>query len=305
MSSVQSPVFAQSPELSSLKPWIYRHPVAAYFGLAYLLTWSFQLPMVLGQDGLGILPFHVPLPIYVILFLLSSFVGPTGAAVYVTSVLEGKQGVRTFFRRYIQWRFGMRWYLFAFFAFPAVSLLSAGIVLGAETTAQALAENWHAFFTTYLPALLIFPALITWGEEPGWRGFALTRMQEKHTPLVSSLVVGLMHGLWHLPVFLIVVGPPALGPFDPVRLAINTFGIMMITVIWTWAFNHTRESILMAVLLHASTNATAMFMNALLPGFSTQEGYVTMVICLVLAVVILIATKGRLGYDRLDQEQTR
>ena len=239
MSITQAQIIREVPETSKFKQWIVRQPVAAYFVLAYLGTWILQLPMVLGQDGLGLFQFQVPLPVYIILFLASSFSGPTGAAVYVTSVLEGKEGVRRFFRRYVQWRVGFRWYLFAFFAFPLIYLLAGSIFMGGEVL-SALATHWQVFFTTYLPALLIFPAFITWGEEPGWRGFALTRLQEKYNPLISSLIVGLLHGLLHLPVFIIVNGPPALGPFDPVRFLVNTFGIMMITIIWTWVFNNAK-----------------------------------------------------------------
>ena len=90
MSDIQAQIIREIPQPSSLKQWITRQPVVAYFVLAYLGTWLLQLPMVLGQDGLGIFSFSVPLPIYIVLFLASSFSRPTGAAIYVTSVLEGR-----------------------------------------------------------------------------------------------------------------------------------------------------------------------------------------------------------------------
>ena len=173
MSVTQAQIIREVPETSKFKQWIVRQPVAAYFVLAYLGTWILQLPMVLGQDGLGLFPFQVPLPVYIILFLASSFSGPTGAAVYVTSVLEGRVGGWRFFRRYVQWRVGFRWYLFAFFAFPLIYLLAGSIFMGGEVL-SALATHWQVFFTTYLPALLIFPAFITWGEEPGQLGIPLS-----------------------------------------------------------------------------------------------------------------------------------
>jgi membrane protease YdiL (CAAX protease family) len=301
MSDIQAQIIREIPQASSLKQWIARQPVAAYFVLAFLSTWILQLPMVLGQDGLSIFHFSIPLPIYIVLFLASSFTGPTGAAVYITSVLEGQKGVRRFFGRYKQWRIGLRWYLFAFFALPLIYLVAAMIFMGIEPL-TALVTHWQVFFTTYLPALLIFPAFITWGEEPGWRGFALTRLQEKYSPLVSSVIVGLLHGLWHLPVFMIVNGPPALGPFDPIHFLVNTFGIMMITLIWTWVFNNAKGSILMAVLLHASSNATSAFIGTLIPDLPKQVGHTTFVIYFLLAAVLVVTTNGLLGYQSKQAE---
>ena len=296
MSAVQIQTIIQPSEASAIQRLLARRPVAAFFVLAYLGTWLLQLPMVLGQDGLGIFAYHVPIALYIVLFLASSFSGPTGAALVITSAMEGQPGVRRFFRRYSQWRVGLRWYLFVLFAFPLVYLLAATIFLG-KAPWMDLLVHWPAYFTTYLPALLIFPALITWGEEPGWRGFALTRLQEKYNPFLSSLVVGLMHGFWHLPVFLMVSGPPALGPFDLSRVLFNTFSIMMITMIWTWVFNNARGSILIAVLLHASFNAASVYINTLVPNFPKQAGYAALAILFVLALFLVISTKGRLSYS--------
>lgn len=97
--------------------------------------------------------------------------------------------------------------------------------------------------------------------------------------------------------------PPALGPFDPIHLLVNTFGIMMITILWTWVFNNAKQSILMAVLLHASSNATSAFISTLLPDLPKQVGYVTFAIYFVLAAVLVVTTKGLLGYPSTQPEK--
>src|SRR5688500_18777795 len=95
-----------SPKMTfsgSIRNVLASHPLISYFVLAFIGTWLLVAPMILGQDGLGLLPYSVPFAIYVVLFIASSFTGPTLAAVAVTAALDGKEGVKHFFRRYAQW----------------------------------------------------------------------------------------------------------------------------------------------------------------------------------------------------------
>ncbi len=288
--------------VSSFSAWIKQHPLTAFFTLAFAGTWLLQLPMILGQDGLGLFPFSVPMMLYIILFLLSSFSGPTLAAFLVTNAVDGKEGARKLFRRFGQWRVGLRWYLLVIFGFPILYVLFGSVALR-DLPLTDLRANWMTFFSTYLPALLIFPAFITWGEEPGWRGFALTRLQERYHPLVASLIVGFMHGLWHLPIFLLVFGPPALGPFDFAEFATNIVAIMALTIIWTWVFNNAKGSILFAVLLHASLNAAQAWMGSLIPDYPEAAGQIAFGFYIVAALALVLVTKGRLGYAANSTDQ--
>lgn len=272
------------------------HPLTSYFILAFLGTWLLNVPMIVSADGLGLFQFRVPFPIFVALFILSTYTGPTLGAVLVTNALEGRAGVARFFRRYVQWRVGIVPFLLVFFLFPILTLAAIATQLGAAATWQALAAQPLSFFTTYLPAVLIFPALITWGEEPGWRGFALTRMQARYHPALAAVVVGLMHGIWHLPNFLMVGGPNAAGPFNPARFAINTAVIIGVTLIFSWIFNLGRQSILIAVLAHASFNASSAWLGGLMT-IPESAGPVAYALLAAVALVIVIATRGRLAYD--------
>jgi membrane protease YdiL (CAAX protease family) len=285
---------SQAPS-SPVKRLMVLHPVTSYFVLAYAGTWLLLLPMVLSSDGLGLMRFSVPFPIYAALFLLSSFAGPTLSAVVVTDVLEGRAGLGRFFRRYVQWRVGVFPYLFVFVLYPLIWLVAAVVPLSAASLRSSAAHPL-TYFTVFLPALLIFPAIITWGEEPGWRGFALTRLQAQYSPIPATLIVGLFHGLWHLPVFLLVGGPAALGPFNLIRFLENTLLIMVIAIIWTWVFNVAGESILIAVLVHASNNASQAWVGSLIPNTSPAAGYVEGAIFVGIALVVILTTWGRLGY---------
>ena len=291
-----------SASSSTFSVWIRQHPLIAYFSMAFAGTWLLDLPMVLGKDGLGLLPYSVPMILYIILFITGSFSGPTLAAYLVTNALEGKDGLRKFFRRYGQWRAGLRWYLFAVFAFPILYIAAASIVIHGVPIAD-LRANWTTFFSSYLPAVLIFPAFITWGEEPGWRGFALTRLQESYHPLVSNLIVGFFHGLWHLPIYLLVVGPVASGPFDLIKFSTNVLAIMSITIIWGWVFNNAKGSILIAVLLHASLNASQSWMGTLIPNYPQNAGEIAFGFYVVAALALIFITNGRLGYSSKPTDQ--
>ncbi|MFN8491287.1 MAG: CPBP family intramembrane glutamic endopeptidase [Caldilineaceae bacterium] len=293
--------------LAPFKRLIARHPFFTFFALAFGGTWLLDLPIVLGQDGLGLLPYHMPFALYAAIFLAGSYAGPTLAALLVTAALEGKTGVHHFLRRYVQWRVGVRWYLIILVGYPLFFLGLVSLGLG-RVPVQALRTHWSTLFTLYLPALLIFPAIINWGEEAGWRGFAQTRLQSEYGALKTSLLVGFFHGVWHLPVFLLVEGPAAMGPLQPWVFARNTLDIMLITIIWTWIFNRTQGSILIASLSHATWNAAQAWVGTLVPNLPKQFGPISLndaatLIFLVCALLVIVATKGRLGYQPVDPRQ--
>lgn len=297
--------FGSNVKTSRLTVWMRQHPIIAYFTFAYIGTWALHLPMVLGTNGLGIFPYEVPMILFVILFILGVYAGPTLSAFVVTNALDGKEGRRKLFRRYGQWRVGLPVYALVFFAFPLIFLIAGSIVLGGIPFSDIRA-NWTTFFSPYLVTVLIFPALITWGEEPGWRGFAQTRMQEVYHPLLATVVVGFMHGLWHLPVFMFASGPITLGPFDFQNFAFNTALSIATAVIFAWVFNNARGSILIAVLIHASLNATQGWMSVLIPNYPMEAaGKIVTGIYFVTAVALILLTKGRLGYAANSVERVK
>jgi len=296
--------FGSDVSVSGLSLWMQQHPIAAYFTLAYAVTWTLHLPMVLGRQGLGIFPYEVPMALFMILFILGAIAGPTLGAFLVTNALDGKEGRRKLFRRYGQWRVGLPWYALAIFGFPLIYLIAGSVALGGVPLAD-ISANWATFFSPYLIAVLIFPAFITWGEEPGWRGFALTRLQEHYHPVLSTVIVGFMHGLWHLPVFTFGSGPIPLGPFDFQAFALNITYSIATAMVFTWVFNHAKGSILIAVLIHASLNATQGWMSALIPDFPMQAaGKMIQVSYFVVAVALIFMTNGRLGYAADLSEKT-
>jgi membrane protease YdiL (CAAX protease family) len=89
-------------------------------------------------------------------------------------------------------------------------------------------------------------------EEPGWRGFALPKLQLKYSPLVASLILGLIWGLWHAPIYI----PQYDSVFRFILFLLNT---IKIAIVLTWFYNRTGGSVLSTALLHTIGNLTFEF----------------------------------------------
>src|SRR3954470_8003201 len=210
-----------------IKALLARHPLVSFFVLAYAGTWLSGLPYVLSEDGTGLLPYSSPLLKWT--SPLTIFLGPFLAAFVMTGVTEGRGGVARLLRRFVLWRVGLWWYLFALVGVPVLVVLGVIVmpgVLGSFQGPGALAP---------LPLLGVFVYILflggPLGEEPGWRGFALPRLQSLHGPLVGSLILGPLWGLWHLPLFF--TGWNELTVLNVVVYVLLTTSL---AVIYTWAF---------------------------------------------------------------------
>lgn len=273
-----------------LAGWMKRQPLLAYFLLAFLGTWLTIVPLLLSQRGFGLLV--LPDPVLLLTFFLATYTGPFAAGLIVTRVTTGKAGLRQLFRSIIQWRVGLHWYLLVLFGYPLLFAAGISVVAGGDIWTE-MAQQWPLFFSLYLPNILIGLFLPSLGEETGWRGFALPRLQQQHGPLIGSLILGTLHGLWHIPAYF-VRGMILPDGFDGTIFVANTLAIIAVTFIWTWLFNHARGSVLMAIFFHATSNATGAYIQALAPGPGSP--WFTFVLASIVALVLIVLTRGRLGY---------
>lgn len=283
----------QPASTSSLKQLIIRHPVAAFLGLVYGLTWPLFLPSFLSENGIGVLPFAIPVAPFL---LIGNLFVVTLAAYIVTRVTQGSEGVRRLRRRYTHWRVGIGWYLLALLALPLADLLGASLWLGTAPL-EAFAHGWPLLFTVFLPNALINAVLINLWEEGGWTGFLLPRLQERWGSLKGSVLVALAHGLYHVPLIPIITGvsderiPPDRYWFYFV--ALFTLSIP-VRVLFTWLWNSTRGSVIVVALVHGAFNTTTglKFLPAFVPGNTLWVyGVYT-----VLALLVIALTKGRIAY---------
>lgn len=260
------------------------HPVLAFFVLAYLLSWAYWL-VVLGFMGHDTLAWFVP----------GAF-GPPVAALLVTTLVGGRDGTRAFLRRWTRWRVGARWYVLALVGLPALGLV---VGLPFRDGTERFAGSGPSVVVTYLATFSFLVVLGGGQEEPGWRGFALPRMQERMGPLAASVVLGVAWGLWHLPVFVLVPGYHSAGS-DAASIALSLLvfaavGSVGQSILLTWLFNHTRGSVLVAVLAHASLNAGDGFVAA-----GPTSSMLVLASFGVVGLVVAVSTRGTLSYRPAD-----
>ncbi|MFF7900222.1 CPBP family intramembrane glutamic endopeptidase [Streptomyces sp. NPDC007920] len=276
-----------------LRGRIRRRPLVWFFSLAFLMSWMAWTPYVLSDSGLGVLGFSFPVVLgttQLVGVLPGAYLGPIVSALVVTAVAGGRPGLRSWVGRITKWRVGWRWYAGIVVAVPAVLTLATTVlssrlpVLPAATVLLAL-----------LPGLILQMVTTGLAEEPGWRDFAMPRLQHKYGPFLGTLVLGPLWGVWHLPLFLTEWGGwPDVHWSAPVEFiaATTAFSFVM-----TWVFNHTGQSLLPAMLLHTSVNNFFSFgwsdvFPTLSPTFTTHAFLVSSVAA---TIVLLVATRGRLG----------
>ena len=285
MTVATAPAPAASPH--PLLRLLRRYPLPSYFLIAYAFTAAYDLLVVARfPDG----------PTFPRDF------GPSLAALVLTAAIAGKPGLTRLLRRLVLWRVPVGWYLFVLLGLPAIYVLGILLVPGALASFTPPASaGWLVY-----PGVLGFVGTLVIGgplfEEPGWRGFALPRLQARWGPLASSLILGVLWAGWHLteytePGFAATNGGLTAQGVGAFALALISFSVIM-----TWVFNHTRGSLLVAILLHTAINWSQFFLTSeLFPAAGTNEEGPLVTFGLT-ALVLVVATRGRLGYARAAGE---
>jgi membrane protease YdiL (CAAX protease family) len=213
-----------------------------FLGLTLVLSWFvFWGPLALFKIPAISFVSDVKGPSWAIaLFIIGGFV-PSLLAIFLTWKKEGVSGLQLLGRRILQFKLGWRWYVFTFLIVIAgtAGQLTINKLLG-NTFPGSL---FLAQLGNFLPLLILGPL----SEEIGWRGYALGRLQTRWNALISSLIIGLVWSLWHLPLFLMVgtsqheLGLPFIG---------FLVGFMANSVLYTWLYNNTKQSLWSAILFH-------------------------------------------------------
>jgi uncharacterized protein len=260
---------------------IRRHPLITFFVLACALSWW---PWILYAFDL------LPLPIV-------GF-GPFLAALVVLAITRGKMGVVDLLRRMVRWRVGLKWYAVALLLPVVVALTAAAInvyLLGAQASSSAAQLGGLPSLIPTFFLLLLIPGLGGTWEEPGFRGYALPRLQIGRSALFAALTLGVLWALWHLPLFITRT--------DHWNESVQ---IIAWTVVFAWLYNNTQGSVLLAMLMHATSNTiSGEFVSQMFSGAdSVNQAWLRGALwCVVAIVVVIVAGPAHLSRKHKKQEE--
>ena len=226
---------------------IKRHALISYFMIAYMVSWSFEIPLALIQQRM----ISVQIPMW--LHYLAAL-GPISGALIMTSLTEGRSGLGNLVARIFKWRVDIRYHAFAILV--PVGLFAFGCILnriitGAWPNLRLLGEVDYLPYLAPLGALGLWLATFGLGEETGWRGFALPHLQKTRSATVSTLILGILWACWHLPMFFYRDTYMKMGIMGFPMLALS---LIFAAMIFTWLYNSTNGSLWIVIIFHAVFN---------------------------------------------------
>jgi len=265
-----------------LATWLRQAPLPGYFALTFAWSWACWAlsPAIKPQ-----------LPWLATLLMFAGSFGPSLAAIVVVAGTRQSVGLRAWLARCLQWRFGWGWLAFALLFPLAVMSIAAGLHIalgGAIGTAPASGHLLMTIANLFLILLLGGPM----GEEFGWRGYALPLLQERLGWRAASVGLGLVWGVWHLPLFFIDGTSQAYIP--PVLFLLS---VVAMSVLFAWLVNRTAGSVVPALVLHTAINFWPSVVPVL-PTEASYRAYAFVVAMLALLALGLMAKRGAVGPSR-------
>jgi membrane protease YdiL (CAAX protease family) len=281
----------------SVKTIATRHPVAAYFALAFAISWGGALLAVGGSGGMkGTTPGSDPRFVYALLAMLA---GPSVTGILMTALVDGRQGLRRFSSRLFTFRVKAGWY--------AVALLTAPAVMIATLFALSLSSPAFlpGIFTSGDKTSLLITGLgvgLSAGicEELGWTGFAIPMMKQRHSVFATGLVVGIWWSAWHLFPNIwssrAAAGELSMSLFW-ITTAVSVFVgyLTAFRILMVWVYDHT-QSVFVSMLMHLSFTSSLLILNPLgIAGahLLTYSFTLAGALWVVVGVVVVVNSRGR------------
>ncbi len=256
-----------------------------FFILAFGWMWLLNLPRVLATFG----RLDIPDLLSAILGYLAVF-GPAVAAFILTGIQTGKPGMKSLWRSGWRINFDKKWLLPAILLVPITGLITWLILALIDIPIQ-----WQYGAP---PALIVPIGLLIWllnayPEEYGWRGYALPRLLKGNSPLSASLVLGILWGIWHLPLHFIPTTTQFVIPIWQYLLQ-----TIVLSVLYTWLHKGTGGSVFIASLFHAFSNIT----GAAIPYWTTDAGRWVSFGLLLIAAIIIVVTSPQFKQEPVQEE---
>jgi len=275
--------------MNTITGFLRRYSLSVGILLMFLFTWPIDLA------NSGVLSFQVPFIIYI--FLGWGFIF---ASLFMTGVTLGKEAGITLLKRFRIWRVSWKWYLVILLV-PTIQIIS--IILNSLISKTSIDFSsvfaYQIFGPTANLPLLVIPFLffdaIANGEEMGWRGYVLPRLQAKYNALISSLILGAIWGIWHFPKFL--------APGNTSSFWLFMVKIIVEAVLYTWLYNNTNGSLLLVVLFHASGNVGGIFLP--IANTLTDENTGVLIIQIIIEILVAISVVIYAGAERLSKTEPK
>lgn len=259
------------------------HPVVAYFLIAYVFSWLIGGVLIARAHGLVTAPQW--------LHYVSAF-GPMIAAIMVTAAFDGRAGLAELWRRIVRADVGLRWWLIAVGTPLALGVVAAVVYAFEQGMLPDIAlfgEVDYLGNIGALAALGLWIATYGFGEEIGWRGFALHRLQSGGW-VRAAVIIGVLWGMWHLPYFFYKDNFMALGIGGFAGYLIS---IVMGSILLAWIYRGSGNSILMVALWHGTFD----FVSASPVAAGTANAVISIVV-IGWVIVILRQARGDKGTAR-------
>ena len=206
--------------------------------------------------------------------------GPSIAAIAVAALIDGRREVGALLRKVAVWRVGVRWYLVALLGPVALlaAAVSVNVLAGAQVVTEGPLVDWLELGTLFGIQVVFAGA---W-EELGWRGYALPRLLKRFSPLVASLAVGVLWAVWHIPLFMSGELPWAAAA-----------SLVVLSILFTAVFVRTKQSVLIAFLMHAAFNAAGGVTVLWFEGADRVQMYWSMTAVTAVVALAVISMQAR------------
>jgi uncharacterized protein len=267
-------------------PWIPLERYAAQHG--YVLPNTQTLPTLL-ENGLRD---NTHLILILITFVMIVFSGPLLAAIIVSAMESGRNSLRGLWQTSTRWRIRGRWYgiMLAILLTINLPLIIGGLARGPIPTSSQVSTILIWFVPVF-----IYTFFASGLEEPGWRGYALPNLQARFNAKKSSIILGVINGIWHWPIFIPVYlntlnspgGVPQAVITVLTQLAISIISSMLSgALIYTWLYNRT-GSVFLCMLFHALNNNIMTYAAMLFPSTVQITLLLAMIIQWIVAIVLM------------------
>ncbi|MBK5267656.1 MAG: CPBP family intramembrane metalloprotease [Acidimicrobiia bacterium] len=267
---------------------IRRYPTVSFWVIAFAIAWG--IGFTAGVDPEVIADSYSPVAAFLIDRIPKFAITIAGLVV----VFGGGVDRKAFMRRLTTWKVPARWYVLALGGPLLAYGVGAWLAPGAKTVSLDAQLVGAALFGAETGLVTYLFTRAGLGEEPGLRGFALARHEQRLSPRRAALLMGGLWGAWHLPVLL---------DRDVVSVLAFLLSVIALTFVFSWVFHRSGESVLVVALLHSAINAFDDVWETVIPELTTVDWEIPFVaITFVAGIAAAVALKSTVGRADVGME---